>query len=79
MSKVWEHDYVIFDVTKGPKIMKETLNTYGLEGWELTSVINVGGEKLCAFLKRCETVDNPDKQEQEQKELMSLWSEKNGE
>jgi|GEM_PF-6470327 len=72
----WEHDYIIFDVTQGPKRMKESLNTYGQEGWELTAVINVGGEKLCAFLKRCEVKENPTKTEQENKELMSLWSDK---
>ena len=78
MSKIWEHDYVIFDVTKGPRIMKETLNTMGQDGWHLTAVINVGGEKLCAFLKRCEQVETVSKSDQEKNELMNLWSEKNG-
>ena len=79
-EEILEHDYIIFDVTKGPKIMKETLNTQGQDGWQLTAVINVGGEKLCAFLKRCSYPENvPTKTAQEKKELMSLWSEKNGE
>ena len=76
-EEIWEHDYIIFDVTKGPKIMKETLNTQGQDGWQLTAVINVGGEKLCAFMKRCTRVEDvPSKTEQEKKELMSLWSDK---
>tara|TARA_R100000008_G_C3430101_1_gene89211 strand:+ start:109 stop:345 length:237 start_codon:yes stop_codon:yes gene_type:complete len=76
---VWEHTYVIFEIKKGPKVMKESLNTYGEEGWELCSVINVGGEKMCAFLKRCERVEDEDKSTQERNELLSIWSDKNGE
>jgi hypothetical protein len=79
MSEIWEHDYVVFDVSKGPKVMKETLNTLGQDGWQLAAVINVGGEKLCAYLKRCEREDEPTKTDAERKELLSLWSDKSGE
>ena len=30
----WENQYIVFDVTKGPKVIIETLDTYGDEGWE---------------------------------------------
>ena len=30
----YENTYVVFDVTKGPKVIIETLDTYGDEGWE---------------------------------------------
>ena len=76
---VWEDTYVIFDVKKGPKVMKETLNTFGEDGWQLCSIINVGGEKLCAFLKRCEEAITEDKSAEAKSELMSIWSDKNGE
>jgi hypothetical protein len=79
MTIRWEHTFVIFDVNKGPKVMKESLNTYGEDGWELSAIINVGGEKLCAFLKRCEETERPDKTQEEHQELMSIWSDKNGE
>lgn len=79
MKEVWEHTFVIFDVNKGPKVMKETLNTYGEDGWQLTSIVNVGGVKLCAWLKRCERPEAEDKSHQQQKELLSLWSDKNAE
>ena len=75
----WEHTYVIFDVKKGPKVMKETLNTHGEEGWQLCSIINVGGEKLCAFLKRCEEIESEDKSAEAKSELLNIWSDKNGE
>tara|TARA_R100001244_G_C5153404_1_gene130028 strand:- start:782 stop:1027 length:246 start_codon:yes stop_codon:yes gene_type:complete len=76
---VYEHTYVIFDVRKGPKVMKETLNTFGEDGWQLCSIINVGGEKLCAFLKRGEAAEIEDKSAEEKTELMNIWSDKNGE
>ena len=74
---IWEHTYIIFDVKKGPKVMKETLNTHGEDGWELCAIINVGGEKLCAFLKRCEDAEAEDTSNQEKKELINIWSDKN--
>lgn len=76
---VWEHDFVIFDVNKGPKVMKEILNTYGEEGWELTSTVNVGGVKLCCWLKRRTDAPEENQESQEKEELLSLWSDKNGE
>jgi hypothetical protein len=48
----YETQYLVFDVSKGPKTIVENLDTYGQDGWELKSMINVAGEKLVAFLQR---------------------------
>ena len=39
----WENQYIVFDVTKGPKVIIETLDTYGDEGWECCSMLNIAG------------------------------------
>ena len=78
MSNVkWEHDFVLFDVSDGPKAIKENLNNLGLEGWELCSVISIMGKQLCCFLKKGSVVHNPEKEEEAQNELLNLWSEGN--
>jgi|TARA_B100000902_G_C27235615_1_gene877240 hypothetical protein len=48
----WENQYIVFDVTKGPKVIIETLDTYGDEGWECCSMLNIAGTNIVAFLKR---------------------------
>ena len=40
------------DVTKGPKVIIESLNTYGEDGWECCSMLNVAGTNIVVFLKR---------------------------
>ena len=73
----YETQYLVFDVSKGPKTIVENLNTYGDEGWELKSMINVAGEKLVAFLQRQTDVKEPVNDKQEK--LARLWSESDGE
>ena len=73
----WENHYLVFDVNNGPKVIIENLNSYGEEGWELTSMINVAGEKLVAFLQRQTDVKEPVNDKQEK--LARLWSESDGE
>ena len=48
----YENTYVVFDITKGPKVIIETLDTYGDEGWECTSMLSVANTNIVAFLKR---------------------------
>ena len=70
----WEHTYIIFDVKKGPKVMKESLNTHGEDGWQLCSIINVGGDHLIAFLKKFERpAEKPDPKANEQANIAKLW------
>ena len=33
----WENTYLVFEVSKGPKVIIETLDTYGNDGWECCS------------------------------------------
>ena len=56
----YEHQYLIFDVSDGPKVITESLNTYGKEGWEVKTMINVGGDKLCAWMSRGTPSTTPD-------------------
>ena len=39
----YEHQYLVFPVSDGPKVMTESLNTYGKDGWFLSSIITIGG------------------------------------
>lgn len=48
----YENTFIVFDVTKGPKVIIEALNTYGEEGWECATMITVGNANIVAFLKR---------------------------
>ena len=41
MNATYENDYVIFDVTNGPKAIIEALNAKGQEGWYPVTSINV--------------------------------------
>ena len=65
---------MVFDVTKGPKVIIETLNTYGEEGWECCSMLNVAGTNIVCFLKR--RIDSEEEvvvDEQEEK-ISKLWA-----
>ena len=37
----WENTYKVFEVSKGPKVIIESLNTYGEDGWECSSMVTV--------------------------------------
>ena len=70
----WENKYLEFDVSNGPKVVVETLDTYGNDGWELTSIIAVGsGERLVAFLKRRFDVIMPDPEVEKKSQIAELW------
>ena len=69
---IWENTYLVFDVTKGPKVIIETLNTYGEEGWECCSMLNVATTKIVAFMKRAEASEAPVNKEEEK--ISKLWS-----
>lgn len=73
METTWENKYVIFDVKGGPKTMIDTLNTEGNEGWELSSIVSITGEKLCAFLKKATYYPDPSPEEEEKEETLKLW------
>jgi len=71
----WENHYLVFDVNNGPKVIIENLNAYGEEGWELTSMINVAGENIVAFLKR-RTDKDEEPVDKKKEKVKKLWSDK---
>ena len=77
MEITWENKYVVFDVQDGPKTMIDTLNTEGNEGWEVAAIVSVAGNKLCAFLKRGDYIDEPTPKQEQEDEVLKLWGGKN--
>ena len=69
----YENTYVVFDVTKGPKVIIETLDTYGDESWECCSMLSIAGANIVAFLKRRIGADEPTVDENAEK-ISKLWS-----
>jgi hypothetical protein len=69
----WENTYLVFEVAKGPKVIIDTLNTYGNDGWECCSQLIVAGSQIVCFLKRRTDVEEPKVDKEEQK-VAKLWS-----
>jgi len=69
----WENTYLVFEVAKGPKVIIETLDTYGVDGWECCSQLIVAGSQIVCFLKRRTDVDEP-KVDKEEEKISKLWS-----
>ena len=70
----WENTYLVFEVAKGPKVIIETLNTYGDDGWECCSQLIVAGSQIVCFLKR--RLDTPETVNKEEEKISKLWSNK---
>ncbi len=68
----WEKQYVVFDVTKGPKVIIETLDTYGDEGWECCSMLSIAGANIVAFLKR--KIGSNEEVDENAQKISKLWS-----
>ena len=69
----WENTYLVFEVAKGPKVIIDTLNTYGNDGWECCSQLIVAGSQIVCFLKRRTDIEEPKVNKEEQK-VAKLWS-----
>jgi len=69
----WENTFLVFEVSKGPKVIIESLDQYGLEGWETCSMLLVAGNQIVAFLKRRTDTQEPKADKEEQK-IAKLWS-----
>ena len=51
--KEFEYKNVVFDVTNGPKVMIDNLNTNGKEGWQIgTSIVIGDGLQIVVVLQR---------------------------
>ena len=71
----WEYDFIVFDIEKGPKIIQEVLNTHGAEGWELTTMITVGGgEHIVAWIVKRGIIEAPDPTKTKESKIAALWS-----
>lgn len=69
----WENTYLVFEVAKGPKVIIDTLNTYGDDGWECCSQLIVANKQIVCFLKRRTDADEP-KVDKEEEKISKLWS-----
>ncbi len=70
---MWENTFLVFEVSKGPKVIIESLDNYGKEGWELCSMLLVAGNQIVAFLKR-KVGDEEPKENKEEQKIAKLWS-----
>tara|TARA_R110000824_G_scaffold196128_6_gene379178 strand:- start:6937 stop:7173 length:237 start_codon:yes stop_codon:yes gene_type:complete len=72
MKVTYETDYIVFDVTKGPKSIVEELNARGEQGWYPASTVNVAGTSLVFFLVK-PTFVMPNIKGDTEKHLNKLW------
>jgi hypothetical protein len=73
MKVTYENDFIVFDITKGPKQIVEVLDAKGKEGWYPATSVNVAATNLVFFMVRptFELPKNP--QSDETKQLNKLW------
>lgn len=71
---MWENTMIVFDVTKGPKVIIESLNTYGEDGWECCSMLNVAGTNIVVFLKRRTDSGEEVVVDEQEEKISKLWS-----
>ncbi len=69
----YENTYLVFEVSKGPKVIIESLDTYGADGWECCSMLTVAGNNIVCFLKRRIDVEE-EKTDKEEEKISKLWS-----
>jgi hypothetical protein len=74
MREEYEHQYLVFQVAEGPKVILESLNTYGKEGWELNTMITVAGDKIVAFISRKNVMVDPDPKASAKKQIDEIWT-----
>tara|TARA_R110002020_G_scaffold284588_1_gene500106 strand:+ start:306 stop:545 length:240 start_codon:yes stop_codon:yes gene_type:complete len=77
MKVTYEIDYIVFDVTKGPKAIVEVLNDRGNKGWYPANSVNVAGTNLVFFLVKPH-FEVPENQSVDEKHLNKLWGNKSG-
>jgi len=68
----WENTYKVFEVSKGPKVIIEALDTYGADGWECSSMVTVAGQNIVVFLKR--RIEEAQPKDKKEEQLSKLWS-----
>ena len=80
MSRIVENKYVVFNTSDGPKVILESLNTDGAEGWELATMVTINdGEYIVAWMKKATMLEAPDPEQTKQSKIAELWSGDEGE
>ena len=75
MSDIYEHQYLVFNVNDGPKVINDSLNTYGAEGWALSTMITINnGEYIVAWIVKGAAIEAPDPTKTKQNKIAELWS-----
>ncbi len=75
MSRIVENKYVVFNTSDGPKVILESLNTDGAEGWELATMVTINdGEYIVAWMKKATMLEAPDPEQTKQSKIAELWS-----
>tara|TARA_R110002020_G_scaffold105471_2_gene246036 strand:+ start:2974 stop:3216 length:243 start_codon:yes stop_codon:yes gene_type:complete len=75
MTNKYEHKYMVFNTSDGPKIINETLNTYGSEGWILSTMITVGGgQHIVAWMTKETKMETPDPKKSKDDKVTKLWT-----
>lgn len=75
MSEIYEHQYLVFSVGDGPRVINEALNASGREGWQLSTMITVGnGEHIVAWMTKSNMIHAPDPAKSKESEIAALWS-----
>jgi len=74
MSEIYEHQYLVFSVGDGPRVINEALNASGREGWRLSTMITVGnGEHIVAWMTKSNMIHAPDPTKSKESEISALW------
>ena len=73
MKKMFDNKFLVFQVAEGPKIIIESLDTQGKDGWEAHSMITVGEDKIVVFLKREVRIEDPNPKEDAKAKVDELW------
>jgi hypothetical protein len=72
--KEFEYKNVVYDVTNGPKVMIDNLNTNGKEGWQIgTSIVIGDGLQIVVVLQREINIQMPDPDESKKEDIQKLW------
>lgn len=75
MTEIYEHQYLVFSVGDGPRVINEALNASGREGWQLSTMITVGnGEHIVAWMTKSNMIHAPDPAKSKESEIAALWS-----
>ena len=72
--KEFEYKNVVYDVTNGPKVMIDNLNTNGKEGWQIgTSIVIGDGLQIVVVLQREINIKMPDPDESKKEDNKKQW------